>query len=251
MKKFLICSIAVAALGCNKKPTAEMEEAAQATNDAIALILISAESASHVTDGRRDAICPAISSDGTLTDFTVTVDYGEGCTPTSGLWLAEVSGAYDVSYADETLSVAFDDFSSIECAISGDISGSYDGVGLQGVALTLNTDLTGTCGSYEATLDVDDLTADIAPTKASLDGDTSLTSSDGSFGLNFGDLTFVYDDFWGECPLPSSGTVAVSIDDITVTITFSDTSPESGEVEVQQGRKKVTLNICEYAEYWY
>ena len=248
MKKFLILIIAVA--GC-KKPTPEMEEAAQATNDAIALVLISVESASHVTDGRRDAICPTVTSDGTLTDFTVTVDYGEGCTPTSGLWLAEVSGGYDISYANETLTVDFDDFSSVECGIDGDISDSFSGTSLQGVALTLNTDLTGTCGSYEAALEVDDLTAEFGLTDASLDGDTSLTSSDGSYALEFGDLTFVYDDFWGECPLPSSGTVTVVVDDVSVVFTFSESSPESGEVEVKQGKKTRTINICEYVEYWY
>lgn len=242
--------LTLALLGCSPEPTEEMLDAVVVTNDLISSNLVAAESASFVAaEETRDGFCPSVSKDGGLLDFTVLVDYGEGCTPTTGLVPYEMSGALSVAYASQTLDVTFDELTCEGASVDGTITGSYAGASFSdGVEITLTTDIEMGWLDWPVEL-TEDFTAGIGPSTASLEGTGSLVNPSGSYAIGVTDLEFDYVDVWATCPLPNSGTIDVDVNGVSVSVTFDEDSPDDGTVEVSQGKKSVDIPLCDYVMY--
>jgi len=250
-------AISLLAAGCGDEPgadaqgeaiDAEITQAAlQASSDAIGASLVTIESARLVAevDSQGGASCPEVSREGGVTEFEVSADYGEGCTPDSGIVSSEVSGDVTVGYSDRALSVSFGDLAANGNRLDGEVVGAYEGASGGSVSLTLEVDLTAVIAPETLHLQ-EVITSGLGTTELSLDGSATLDYASGStYALEMSGLAMTYADLAGACPLPYAGAVAVDIDGTEATVTFSARSPQTGEVEVTVGRITTTTNLCE------
>ena len=251
MRLFVLSSL-VAFSACNIEPTPEMEEGLTAVNDAIGASLVTAEAASYVTGASaRDASCPTVTQDGSLTSFTVSVDYGaEGCIPATGLVPYTMAGGLSLTYSNTSLSVGFNQLTCDGNAVDGTITGGFSGLSLtDGVEVSLASDMAIDWADWPVDL-TEDFTTNININAATLDGEGEVINPDGTYGLDVNEVKFNYEDVFAACPLPSSGDIVVSVNGEDITIKFDSKSPNTGEVNVQQGKKKAkNVPLCDYLEY--
>ncbi|MBT3221481.1 MAG: hypothetical protein HN348_20560 [Proteobacteria bacterium] len=250
MRLFIWSSLVVFS-ACNREPTPEMEEGLTAVNDAIGASLVTAEAARYVTSARRDGTCPTVTQTGDITALTVAVDYGvEGCVPVDGLVPYAMAGGVALTLATNELSVGFNQLTCDGNAVDGAITGGVSGLSIaDGVEISLVSDLDIDWVDWPVALE-EDFTASINFGAATLDGEGEVINPDGTFGLDVNEVKFKYEDILAACPLPSSGDIVVTVNGEEITIKFDNKSPNSGEVNVQQGKKKAkNVPLCDYLEY--
>ncbi len=225
----------------------EEEQALEAANDALAASLFATDSASYVLAQPTRAVCPAIAKDGTITDFVVTVDYGDGCTPSSGLVAAEMSGGLAVAYATQQVDVTFDSLAADETSVDGWITGAYVAVGLgDGATITLDSEL-----DFATVTTEQSLTAEIGSVGVVVDGTASVDSTEGSASSTIDAVSMDYLDIWAACPLPHGGSITVDVDGDEISVTFLEDTPQTGEVEVSFNAFTTTTTFCPYASALY
>ncbi len=221
------------------------EAALAATDEAIEVSLVSIEAASSVgaAGASQGGACPEVSWEGGLSEFTLSADYGAGCTPDSGLITQELSGAVSLSYADQVLTVELDELSTAESSVDGVVSGSYERAG-GALILELEGALAAEIEGQGLAVE-ERLLSEVGATELSLDGWVDITRDDGSApALELDGLRFRYADLAGACPLPYAGVVTAEVDGQVVVITFDADSPSTGEVTVSAGRASQTANLC-------
>jgi len=126
---------------CNKEedftPTEEMETAVMAWNDATSASMLAAElmnplaseddGAAKSVDAKAEGYCPEVTS----TTSSITLDYGEGCVPDSGLVPYEVSGSVTLErdYIARSLTGTADELVYGPAAVDGYVTASYSLLG--------------------------------------------------------------------------------------------------------------------------
>ena len=181
--------------------------------------------------------------------MAITLDYGAGCVPTSGWTDSTVAGSVTLAIVrgSGTLTAVFDDFSVNGQMISGSVAGSYERTG-QTLAVDIQADLavTTTQGQVEW---VASLTGSYTTGQSGvvLDGSVASTSaSETTTSATLTGLDLVYVQNW-ICPLPSGGSATLVTGSIPTTVTFSSTSPSTGEAAVQVGPLTQTVDVCAFS----
>jgi hypothetical protein len=236
---------AIACSGGDKLPP-EAEAAVQAVNDAFAATLVAADSARNVAaQARRNVPCPAITKEGSVNDFIVTADYGDGCVPDSELVPVEVGGVVSVAYADQTLTVSYDDYTIDGESVDGSTTGSYEGL-IGGLTLTLDSALDFQVDDFPERVE-SDLVVEIGAVRIEIDGSALETYANGDeYSLAITDVIIEYDNLLF-CPMPSSGSVVADLDGFETSLVFLG----PGEVEVTWGSATYETDLCEYASTLY
>ena len=252
MKRAAALSLAALLTGCEAHDAhdelpPEVEAAAKAVNDADQSLAWTAEVISYAdaVTSPPAAPCPAVARSGGLSEFTVVVDYGEGCSPTSGI-AETVSGSFTLDYAAGALTVSFDDLTADGRSIDGYVAGSYAAVDRGGVDLALESDLVfdaeagevWTRHEADVGLTLDDVT---------VDGAWSLLSPEVEADTLAEGIAFHAEDLVGDCPLPYAGTYTVTMDGETVSVAFDEDSPQDGTAAVSYRGRTYEVNLCELA----
>lgn len=224
--------------------TPEMETGATATSDALSAALVAGQSASFAAAESTRATCPVVTKDGTLASFVVTADYGEGCEPTSGVLPGPVSGAVSVAYESRAVTVGFDEWTVDGAGVDGTVVGTASGVSLQGLELTLDTDLAFTTPATA----VQSLVVAFGPTDVVVDGAADVETPEYVASTSTEGVALAYEDVLvAACPLPHAGVATVESDGHTVTVTFDEETPATGTVTVTYDGRSAEVPLCDYA----
>jgi len=231
------------------EPTEEMKTAIQAVSEALEMNLVSSElagaAAGEETDGSDRSNCPEI----THGEGTVTVDYGEGCIPDSGILFGELSGSMFLTLDIDNLTVAggFDELTYANFAVDGNMALTYEREPGVGIDLTQVMDMTFTEGPATFAID-EDLALTLRWTYLELDGSIDYDAGWESFFMAADTLRWDYDNLTLTCPLPTGGRINVQWEMFDVTITFYETSAQTGVAHVDAGTLDSDVNIC---AWWY
>lgn len=236
----------LALLACGEDPVTETlpveaEPYLVASSDTLAASALAVETASHVAErGERVGdTCPMVTRTGSLTEFTVVADYGEGCVPDSGVFPQEIAGSAQIAYAERALTLRFDSLSVDGHSVSGSVTGSYEGL-VGGLTLALLADLSFT-GDGPSEVDAD-LVAEVGATSCQLDGSAQTVAASGdSYALEATALVLDYAAL-ATCPVPSSGTLVVALSATEATLTFTG----DGAVTVTWGGRDYEVDGCAY-----
>ncbi len=236
-------------------PEAELETAVRALSEATSMKNFASEVGQAATsdeDSDTSSLmamdeddCPYI----TVGEGTVTVDYGEGCVPDSGIIFGEVSGAFTASVDrdERAASASFESMGWMGYGIDGTMAVDFDRQPGIGVDLTEQVDMTFTDGGVTLSL-VEEVAVTLRYTYMVVDGHIDYDAGYDSFDIEADEVQWDYDNLTLTCPLPSSGTMRVQWEIFDVLFTFDDNSPQTGEVQVESTRNEGTFNIC---AWWY
>lgn len=263
MPRTLVALLIVSGLalgGCPRKdndnnnnvidPSPEMEAALAASNDALTATMV----ATDITRTVDDAVGSKPLKAGTCPEITrevgqIVIDYGTGCVPESGLVAGTVAGTItlDRDLQGRTATGSFDALTYDGHTLDGTVMVGYTLLGgTSGVDLVEEIDLLLTAGS--ATVHVtSDVEVGVRATHVTVDGD--LTYGDGTtdFLLDAAGLELAYADLaTAACPLPRAGTLAVTWDQIAVSIAFDADSPSTGYATVTYGTLTGDVPVCDY-----
>lgn len=189
----------------------------------------SAEANAQAVAAHVDAAC----AKATVTGATVTIDFGTGCTLTSGL---VVSGKATVALSSAagtlTATVTFESFAVEGTAVSGTATFATK----DGSTFVVTLALTSGANAVSGKLDVVGAKGSFT-TSGTLDATkTGLTSK-----LTLTSLLYVM----GNC-YPSGGTVAVTKGKVTIAYGFTASTPSTGQVTVTTGKKQTTETLPAY-----
>ena len=248
--KYFPPSVLVLAAGCGGV-TWQMQTGLEAATDALAATALASGSASYVrADATDGEACPAIVREGDELAFTVAVDYGDGCDPTSGLVAARMSGSFTVDYDDRSIEFALDDLSAAGTTIDGTLDGSAFGTALDALMVVLDTVLTFGTGGAPADL-VQSVVTDFSARGGTLSSDTHFVSGEREFDATAADVALDFADVWGACPLPHGGDITVTLEAGVVEVAFLEDTPSTGDVEVTFDDRTRTMDLCAYASALY
>lgn len=227
-------------------PSADMELALEATNDAMTATLLATELTQAVgseEESLKAGTCPIV----TRSLGTITVDYGTGCTPESGLVPGEIAGSLTLSRDTLTRTVngTFTGLNYDGSSIDGQVNGSYTRQGTDGLDLVETMDLTIGVGGDTLTI-VQDVTINIRAMHVVLDGAVDYSDPTNDYEVDATGVDFDYADLAAACPLPHAGVVTVAWEAKLVTIEFQEHSPDTGYVTVTSGPLSGDIPLCEY-----
>ena len=216
---------------------AEMEEALKATNDAIALGLVTAELFRHI-DAPAEATprhgtgvgCPFVEQQGPDASHVLLLDYPTlGCVP-SDLLRARTSGHVWLDVQPDGVAIARIETVSIEVApLTGDLSGGFQRDSTSWVAL-----LSGDLAVGDIAGRLSELSVEVDPDGITLDGTVRTQGTP----LILRSVRLDVDDIArGGCPQPSSG--RASRGEVQVQLGGPD-------VDVSRGRWVSTGHLCRY-----
>lgn len=173
-----------------------------------------------------------------LTDFSVTVDFGDGCELPAEAGTCSGSAFGDLDRLNNTLTLALNELSCNGVSLNGSVSATYS---VDGGRRTM----TGTWSLRRAALDKEDGTTDEVSTFGDgvtvYDGDAqavevtdftgSVTTEDGTWNASAEGL--VVSLVQNESLIPTGGIVTILNDDTrTIIVRFNENSPTTGEVEI-------------------
>ncbi len=189
--------------------------------------------------------CPYV----THGDGTVTVDYGDGCIPDSGIVFGEISGAATatIDLDERAISGSFDQLGYMGYEIDGELGVDFTREAGVGIDLLQQMDLTFTAGATVLSL-YEDLQLTLRYTYMLVDGEIDYDAGWDSFDIEFEDVQWDYDNLTLTCPLPSSGSLRVQWEVFNVLFTFDEDSPQTGVVDVESNHNDGDFNIC--AWWW-
>jgi hypothetical protein len=231
-------------------PSPEMESALTASNDALTATLV----ATDITRTVDDAVGSKPMKAGTCPEITrevgqIVIDYGTGCVPESGLVPGTVAGTItlDRDAVARTVTGSFDALTYDGQTLDGTVMASYTLLGgATGIDLAQAVDLTLTTGN--ATIHVtSDAQVGVRATNVTLDGNLSIDDGTTERLLGADGIEMAYADLaTAACPLPRAGTLAVTWDQVAVTITFDADSPSTGYATVTSGVLSGDVPVCDY-----
>lgn len=230
----LLCTALIACGGASTGDVPEQVDAAVvASQEALQAAALTAEASKQVVGDsfRADNPCPAITKEGSITNFTVTADYGDGCVPDSGLIADEVSGSVGVTAQEQSLTVDLGQLTTSGTTVDGSVKGAYAFAGVNALVLSMDADLsmTGTNNGHY----VQDIDLTLTLTDAQLMG-TSVAAGDVYEATVIFEMVVL--DYasaaQGACILPSSGTAYVDLDGLAASIAFDADTPATGTADV-------------------
>lgn len=229
-------------------PTPEMEQAIAAAHDSMTAARMAAELTHSIDEDLQGNLkqdgCPEV----TRTLTSVTLDYGTGCVPDSGLLNGVVAGSVTLQRepAQRTLTGTFDTLTYNGDTVDGTVTGTYTRLGGgNGIDLSETVDLVFNVGGTIVTV-VQDLQLNVRATHVVVNGSAEYDDSTTWFDLDVDDIDFAYEDLAAVCPLPGAGIITVTFDTTTVTIEFHDHSPDTGYATVTFGPISGDVQVCEY-----
>lgn len=227
-------------------PSADMETALEVTNDVTTATLLATELTMAVgadEESQKANTCPIV----TRSLGSLTIDYGTGCVPESGLLPGEIAGSLTLTRdaLNRTVTGTFTGLTYNQHSIDGEVSGSYTRQGTDGLDLMESMDLTIGVGGDSLDL-VEDLTVQIRQTEVVLEGAVDYTDPTSVFSLDADGVAMNYVDLLASCPLPHGGMVTVAWESKVVTIEFQEHSPDTGYVTVSMGPVSGDVPLCEY-----
>jgi hypothetical protein len=239
-------------------PDQEVEDATRAISEAMQINFFATElgqaaTSDEASDTSSSMLAMMLDEDDcpyvTLGDGTITVDYGEGCIPDSGILFGEISGSMSATVDREARSVSgtYEELSYMGYGIDGTMGLQFTREPGVGIDLVQQMDLTFTDSNISLSL-YEDVMLTLRYTYLLLDGEIDYDAGWDSFDIEANDVKWDYDNLTLTCPLPSSGSMQVQWAASDVTFTFDEDSPQTGMVEVEGVRNAGDFNIC---AWWY
>lgn len=240
--------LAAIASGC---PAAEPEPApvisallaGTASSSALMAATIAAELAICVADPPGPGGCPAGAQDGD----SLTLSYGSGCVPDSGITGELISGQATLTVAGGS-GVFIGDLETLglpDLPLIGEVSGTTSRAGdllaadvqFAGLSWTLNGRDVTLDALFEVSADPDGLVLDASSGSFVPGPDVVVDFDVDGVGAAWGTM--------GACFVPAEGTIALERDTYTATIAYSPETAESGRVTVLFGdREPESLAPC-------
>lgn len=181
----------------------------------------------------------------------LSMDYGGGCIPDSGIVSTVVEGSGSLVYDEPTVAVQVDAMGTGGAWLDGHAEGSWAELAGSDVEITLDAELVAT-GEVEAEID-QVVVATLLADGSTLAGDVELLYEGESVAvaLSLDDVHLAYNPRVDPCPLPQSGEIGVWLDGEETRLSFTPEASAEGEATVvHQGSVNENVPLCDYAGFY-
>ncbi len=197
-------------------------EALRSANEVVGATAISANAVAHLGE-RSAAVCPAVETEGSNSDFITNVDYGPGCTPAA--MPAEMQGCMELAYANLLFDVAFPDLVAGDAEVDGWLWGAW-GEDLEEGLIVVDAQLS--FRAEETSGVTQSLRIATLNNGFAADGVVSVASPNGVHTSTLSDIVVLHRDLLGVCALPIQGSITVEVEGLQVELAFDEETPVKG-----------------------